>query len=85
MPVHLPISIHIDKKEYKAPKAEMTGAELRNLRQPPAGNDLDLFLEVPGPSDDLQIADDQVVQLKEGMQFHTGPRTVTPGSANTSC
>lgn len=70
--------IHIDRKEYKAPSDDMTGAQIRALVDPPIGPDRDLWLEVPG-GDDEKIADDQVVELRSGMHFFTAPATITPG------
>ena len=73
------ISIIIDKKEYKAPKEVMTGAELKALAQPPIGNDKDLFETVP-KGDDIKIGDNQSVHLKNGMHFYSVPKTINPGS-----
>jgi len=78
MPNH-EITIHIDRQTIKTDAASLTGTQLRNLHTPPIGADRDLFLKVPGPTDDELIGDDQSVQLKDGMQFYTAPRTITPG------
>lgn len=75
---HIPIQI--DHKPYKAPKTEMTGAELRALAEPNIGSERDLFEEVPGQGDDLPIANDQTVQLKPGMHFYSAPSNINPGN-----
>lgn len=72
-------SIHIDKKEYHAPKAAMTGAELRQLANPVIGEERDLWLEVPGSADE-RIDDDQLLTLRNGEHFFSSPRTITPGT-----
>ena len=75
-----PIVIHIDQQRYDAPKSPMTGAEIRVLAQPPIGPDRDLWLVVPGPADDERIADNQAVELKNGMHFYSAPTTINPGA-----
>jgi Multiubiquitin len=70
--------IHIDRKPYKVPFASRTGAELRQIAQPVIGADHDLYLEVPGGQDQL-IADDEVVELKNGMHFFSIQKHITPG------
>lgn len=75
---HKEISIIIDKKEYKAPKEEMTGAELKVLGN--VGSDRDLFEEMPGKQDDKKISDNETVHLKDGMHFYSVPKTINPGA-----
>lgn len=70
--------IFIDKQQFKTSAATLTGAELRQLPKPPIGPDRDLYEEVPG-GQDVPVADDQAVQLKDGMHFFTTPHTITPG------
>ena len=62
---HIPI--FIDGIKRLAPKPAMTGAELKALGEVPP--DYQLFLEVPGPTPDIGIRDDEVVDLKPGMHF----------------
>ena len=73
-----PVVIHIDRREYRAPSDDMTGAKIRQLVNPPIGPDRDLWLEVPGGTDE-KIGNDQVVELRPGMQLFTAPATITPG------
>lgn len=75
---HIPIQI--DHKPYKASKALMTGAELRVLADPAIGSERDFFQEVPGPGDDIKIANETVVELKPGMHFYSAPATIDPGT-----
>lgn len=74
---HIPITI--DKDHFKVPNGEMTGAELRGLPEPDVPADRDLWLEVPGPQDDILVAPTKVIQLKPGMHFYTAPSTINPG------
>ena len=72
------ITIMIDKKEYKAPERVMTGSQLRQLAEPPIGPGYDLFKIVPG-GEDLLIADDEEVELKDGDRFFSAPHKINPG------
>lgn len=73
------IVVHIDRTPYKVSDGELTGAQLRALPDPDIGPEFDLWLEVPG-GEDLRIADDEEVRLKEGMHFFTAPSVINPGS-----
>jgi hypothetical protein len=77
-PTEIPITI--DKKPYKAPKPVMTGAELRQLAQPPIGNDRDLWHVTRGQGDDMKVGDDQPVVLAPGDRFFSTPRAINPGA-----
>jgi hypothetical protein len=70
------IVIHIDKKEFKAPKNPMTGRELKNLGGVPG--DYDLWHKIPG-KDDQRVGDEESVELKNGDQFYSAPSTLNPG------
>jgi hypothetical protein len=74
-----PIPITIDKDHFKVLKEEMTGAELRALPKPDVPADRDLWLEVPGPEDDILVTPTKVIHLKPGMHFYTAPSTINPG------
>jgi len=76
---HRVIPIFIDEVKYDAPSLEMTGTELRGLPQPPIGPDRDLWLEMPGPSDDVLIRPDQTYDVKPGNKYYTAPSTINPG------
>jgi hypothetical protein len=76
---HRFIPISIDKEPLKAPKSPMTGAELRALPEPDIASDRDLWLEVPGPADDVLVTLDRNLDLKPGMHFYTAPSTINPG------
>ena len=71
------IVIHIDKKEFRAPKNPMTGRELKELGGVPAN--YDLWHKIPG-KDDQRVADDESVQLKNGDHFYSAPSTLNPGA-----
>jgi Multiubiquitin len=73
------IVIHIDHKQYKTTKTHLTGTELRALAEPQISGDYDLWMDVPGPSDDQKIEDGQTVELRNGMHFYSVPRQINPG------
>lgn len=72
------ITIHIDRAVFKVGATSLSGAQLRVLPTPPVGEERDLVIEVPGGHDRV-IADDEVVQLHDGIHFFTTPRHITPG------
>lgn len=65
------VKIFINDEPYKAPKSEMTGAELKALADIPAENQL--FEDAPGHHDDPQVLDDVPFKLKHGMKFYDVP------------
>ncbi len=81
---HKKIEIRIDHKVYTAPKNPMTGSELRKLADPDIGPDYDLWLENPGPEDDIKVGNDQPIELKSGMHFYVSPATINPGASDGS-
>jgi hypothetical protein len=78
------IQIQIDHKHYEAPREQMTGQELRQLAQPPIGEDRDLWEVVHGPADDIKVDAGQTVHVKSGMQFYSAPRTINPGTIDAT-
>lgn len=73
------IPIFIDDVKYNAPANLMTGQALRSLPQPPIGADLDLWLETPGPADDVLIRPEKEYEVKPGSKYYTAPSTINPG------
>ena len=73
------IIIHIDHKQYTAPKTPMNGLELRALAEPDIGVDHHLYQVMPGPADDDLVEDAENVALKNGMHFYSAPKTINPG------
>ena len=65
------IRIFINDQPYFAPKPAMTGLELSALASVPEGNQI--FLDVPGPGDDVAIGADTPFDLKPGMKFYDVP------------
>lgn len=75
------IRLQIDRVHYEVRALVMTGAQIREVPPPPQGPigaDRDLFLVVPGGTDE-KIADDQPVKLHNGMRFFTAPAQINPG------
>lgn len=72
-------SIQIDRQHFSVEQATITGAGLRALPEAPIGADRDLFQVVPG-GQDIKVADDAVVALKNGMRFFTAPGQINPGA-----
>lgn len=70
--------IHIDKKTYFVQEPTITGAQLRQLPDPPIGDDYDLYLEVPGGQDKL-IGDNEEIDVKAGMHIFSAQRNINPG------
>ena len=72
-------TIKIDRAEYQVRERMRTGAQLRQLAQPPIGPDRDLFEVVPGGSD-LKITDEMEVKMRDGLRFFTAPAQINPGA-----
>ncbi len=70
--------IQIDRAQYEVHKERMTGRELRLVPPTPIGPDRDLFEVVPGGSD-RKIADETVVEIRNGLRFFTAPAQINPG------
>jgi hypothetical protein len=70
--------IQIDRNHFTVTQEKMTGAEIRQVPTPPIGPDRDLFLVVPGGSD-RKIADNEVVEIRNGLRFFTAPAQINPG------
>lgn len=64
-------SIFINDEHIRAPKEDMTGAEIKALGSIPGGNRL--YKEVHGPHPDTPIPDDTLVHLKNGDRFYDLP------------
>lgn len=73
--------IQIDRTHYEVHQEQMTGRELRLVPPTPIGPDRDLFEVVPGGSD-RKIADDTVVEIRNGLRFFTAPAQINPGSSD---
>jgi hypothetical protein len=61
--------VFINKQKYTLNSPEQTGTSLKSLAGIPLGDAL--FLQQPG--DDLVIANDATVALKNGSQLHSQP------------
>lgn len=69
--------IFIDDVKYELSSELATGAQLRALV--PVPPDRDLWLEVPGPKDDLLIVAEVTYEVKPGSHLYTAPSTINPG------
>jgi len=79
---HDTVTIHIDKERYESPNPT-TGAALYVLGKVTGG--YDLFEEVPGPGDDVLIANDATpVTVKNGAHFYSAKQTLNPGHGRTA-
>lgn len=72
------IPIFIDEVKFTLHSGVQTGAELRELVPVPA--DRDLWLEVPGPKDDVLIRPDMQYDVGPGSHYYTAPSTINPGA-----
>ncbi len=70
--------IQIDRAHFTVHQSRMTGAELRQVPPTPIGPDRDLWQVVPGGTD-LKIADNDVVEIRNGLRFFTAPAQINPG------
>jgi hypothetical protein len=70
--------IQIDRNHYTVRQERMTGTQIRHVPTPPIGPDRDLFLVVPGGSDQ-KIADNEEVEIRNGLRFFTAPAQINPG------
>jgi hypothetical protein len=75
---HEEFVIHVDRKQYKVPGPTISGAQVRQLPDPPIGVDFDLYEEQPG-GEDMLIEDATLVELKNGLHFFSVPKTINPG------
>jgi hypothetical protein len=71
--------IQIDRVHYTVTQHLMTGEQLRHVPPTPIGPDRDLFEVVPGGTD-RKIANDEVVEIRDGKRFFTAPAQINPGS-----
>ena len=70
--------IQIDREHFAVSQPALTGAQLRQLPNPPIGPDRDLFEVVPGHPD-RKIANDELVEMHDGLRFFTAPAVINPG------
>jgi hypothetical protein len=71
------VPIFIDDVKFELHSQRATGAQLRALV--PVPPDRDLWLEVPGPKDDVLIRPELEYEVKPGSHFYTAPSTINPG------
>ncbi len=74
--------IQIDRVHYTVEQEQLTGAQLRDLVNPPIGLDRDLFEVVPGGTD-RKIESTDVVRMRIGLRFFTAPAHINPGTRMT--
>lgn len=70
--------IQIDRVHYTVTQRHMTGLQLRHVPPTPIGPDRDLFEVIPGGTD-RKIADNEVVEIRDGKRFFTAPAQINPG------
>ncbi len=75
--------IQIDRVHYTVNQEQMTGAQIRNIPNPPIGPDRDLFQVVPG-GQDRKIEMNDVVEMRNGLRFFTAPAQINPGKSVTT-
>jgi hypothetical protein len=72
------IPIFIDDVKFELHSSTATGTALRALV--PVPSDRDLWLEVPGPKDDVLIRPEMQLEVRPGSHFYTAPSTINPGA-----
>lgn len=70
--------IQIDRSHYTVTEAQMTGAQLRQIPDPPIGPARDLFEVIPGQPD-RKVGDNDLVEIRNGKRFFTAPGHINPG------
>lgn len=71
------VPIKIDKTNLKTP-TPTTGAALYTLGT--VNSEYDLFLEIPGPTEDEVVANDSTSrEVKPGSHFYTVKKNLNPG------
>lgn len=73
--------IQIDRAQFTVTQERLTGEQLRHIPPTPIGPDRDLFEVVPGGTD-KKIANDEVVEIRDGKRFFTAPAQINPGTIN---
>lgn len=77
--VHHFVPLFIDEVKYELPQGnDVAGTALRALV--PVADNMDLWLEVPGPKDDVLIRTDGIYDVKPGSHYYTAPSTINPGA-----
>lgn len=76
------LMIHIDRKPYITTKNPMTGLELRQIAG--IAPDYDLWEEVTGPYEDINVPDGKQVELRQNMHFYSCRQTINPGACNAT-
>jgi hypothetical protein len=71
--------IQIDRAHFTVESDHLTGAQIRQLPNPPIGPDRDLYEVVPGNSDQ-KVADNDNVEIRNGKRFFTAPAKINPGA-----
>lgn len=75
------VPIFIDTVKYEVIPGPIAGEALRELPDPDVPADRDLWLETPGPADDVLIKPGETYEVKAGMHFYTAPATINPGES----
>jgi hypothetical protein len=73
--------IQIDREHFTVHQEDMTGAQIRQIPNPPIGPDRDLF-EVGPAHSDVKIEETTVVEIRDGIRFFTAPSHINPGGTN---
>lgn len=72
---HHHFEIRIDRVQYEVTLRQMTGRQLRHVPTPPIGPDRELF-EVVAGGHDRKIAEEEAVEIRNGLDFVTAPTQV---------
>ena len=75
--------IHIDRVLYKLTDNRVTGAELRQVPNPPIPPERDIFEIVPDHQD-RKVENEDRILIKDGLRFFTAPNTINPGTSALS-
>lgn len=73
------VEIRINGQVFVTAKRPLSGAELRRLPTPPLGGDQDIYQVNRGGGADVVVADEQLIDLDNGADFFSTPRTILAG------
>ena len=73
------VTVVIDGLSYRVRGGVMQASHIRAIPHPPIGPDRDIWLEVPDGSDRF-LADQESVDLNEGVHFFTAPQMIMAGA-----
>lgn len=73
-------TIRINTNTYRVPAGPMIVVDLRHVPFPPVDDDHDMWLARAPDVGDLLLRDDELVDIRDGLQVFTAPRRILAGA-----